>query len=123
MSKRDAFKEYIGKHRINELFTVLTASLGVYQPEDVKSFLIEELTRRHKEGVEASLITVPEIEAVFDMNDLLKKGTINRERVRATQLESFFVLVYRESKSALYICEARGGRIKGIHSRYIVKVS
>ena len=81
MDKEEALKSYLTKHRINELFAVLTASLCVYQPNDVKSFLIEELQRRSKEGSQSAMVTVEEIEAVFDLNDLMKKGSISREKV------------------------------------------
>jgi len=84
MSKEEAIREYLAKHRINELFTALTTSLAVYQPADVKAFLIDELERRSKEGSQASILTIPEIESVFDLNDLDRTGHISKQKVSVT---------------------------------------
>jgi hypothetical protein len=80
---KEAVAEYLAKHRIHDLFNALCTSLCIYQPRDVKAFLIEELERRKSQGTEMSLLTVGEIEAIFDLNDLAKKGKLTRSQCKA----------------------------------------
>ena len=82
----DTVTEYLAKHRIHDLFNALCTSLCIYQPKDVKAFLIEELQRRKSQGTEMSLLTVGEIEAIYDLNDLSKKGKLTRVQCKAALL-------------------------------------
>ena len=83
---RDQVADYLAKHRVQDLFNALCTSLCIYQPSDVKAFLIEELERRKSLGTEMSLLTVGEIEAVFDLNDLSKKGKLTKPQCKAALL-------------------------------------
>ena len=47
--------EYLEKHRIMELFSDMAASLAFHKPNNVRSFLIQELTLREREGSERGL--------------------------------------------------------------------
>ena len=78
--------DYLAKHRIQDLFNALCTSLCIYQPNDVKAFLIEELERRKSHGTEMSLLTVNEIEAIFNLNDLSKKGRLTQSQCKAALL-------------------------------------
>ena len=80
---KESVAEYLAKHRIQDLFNALTTSLCIYQPTEVKAFLIEELERRKSQGTEMSLLTVGEIESVFDLNDLAKRGRLTRSQCQA----------------------------------------
>jgi len=86
MSSEEDVSEYLAKHRIHDLFNALCTSLCIYQPVDVKAFLIEELERCRSQGTEMSLLTVTEIEAIFDLNDLAKKGKLTRSQCKAALL-------------------------------------
>jgi len=83
---KDTVAEYLAKHRVHDLFNALCTSLCIYQPADVKAFLIEELERRKSQGTEMSLLTVSEIEAIYDLNDLSKKGRLTRAQCKAALL-------------------------------------
>ena len=86
VATKDAVAEYLAKHRIHDLFNALCTSLCIYQPKDVKAFLIEELERRKSQGTEMSLLTVGEIEAIYDLNDLAKRGKLTRVQCKAALL-------------------------------------
>ena len=47
--------DYLGKHRIDELFNHVGASLALYMPEDLEAFLLGELIRRKNEGAECGM--------------------------------------------------------------------
>mmetsp|Transcript_35893 Transcript_35893/g.78610 ORF Transcript_35893/g.78610 Transcript_35893/m.78610 type:complete len:125 (-) Transcript_35893:201-575(-) len=79
-------EDYLKKHRIMELMNDLCASLSFHKPKDVRSFLIKELERRELEGAEASFFEDREIDAVFQLADLMRTGIAQKEQARAALL-------------------------------------
>ena len=52
--------DYLGKHRISELFNHLAAALAHAAPANVEGFLLDGLKRRQNEGSECgSFISAP----------------------------------------------------------------
>ncbi|CAE8587373.1 unnamed protein product, partial [Polarella glacialis] len=75
--------EYLKQHRIMELFNDLAASVCFHKPEDLKSFLIQELQLREREGAEAGNFEDSEIKAVFGLADLMQMGVISDQQAKA----------------------------------------
>ena len=75
----EQYSEYMRKHQIQELFEDLCAAVTYKQPDDVRSFLINELENRRK----TNQILVPnfsekEIEDIFYLYNLKNDITISR---------------------------------------------
>mmetsp|Transcript_129033 Transcript_129033/g.275390 ORF Transcript_129033/g.275390 Transcript_129033/m.275390 type:complete len:131 (-) Transcript_129033:151-543(-) len=78
--------EYLAKHRILELFNDLCASVCFEKPQDVRSFLLQQLQTRELEGMEAGFFEEKEIEAVFALADLMQTGVISDKQAREALL-------------------------------------
>ena len=74
MTKTHEIRTYLAKHRIQALFTSLTAALAIHKPADVRAFLVTELQKTRP----GQLVTREEAEAVFDLFDLRKTGNLSR---------------------------------------------
>ena len=70
---------------MEELFNDLCATVCFKKPENIQQFLIEELENRQKSGsvMTSLLFEESEVEAVFRLSDLMKKGTITSAQARA----------------------------------------
>merc|ERR1712137_1343029 len=69
--------EYLKKHRIMELFNDLCASVCFQKPQDVRAFLLQELQTRENEGAECSFFEDAEVDAVFNLADLMGTGVVS----------------------------------------------
>ena len=73
MTTPDDIRTYLAKHRVQALFTSLTAALAIHRPADVRGFLVAEL-QQTRPGL---LVTREEAEAVFDLFDLRRSGHLS----------------------------------------------
>ncbi len=73
MSTPVEIQTYLAKHRIQALFTSLTAALAIHRPADVRGFLISELQKPRP----GQLVTADEAAAVFDLFDLRRTGNLS----------------------------------------------
>ncbi len=85
-SPRDQANQYLEKHNIHRLFSLLGAKLAVAQPEDINEFLLKELqsiqSEREKgaDGERYSLFTPTDVDAIFTAFDLTNKGYITHDQ-------------------------------------------
>lgn len=83
-----AAAEYVKKHKLMELFQILGAQLVYRQPEDVNSFLVEEIQRLKEERDNSkaeSFVFFSEEEYVtmFGLLDVVNNGYISKEQYLA----------------------------------------
>merc|ERR1719262_515794 len=69
-----------------ELFSDLAASLSFHKPANARAHLIQELNLREREGTEKGLFEEREIDAVFNMSDLMQTGSISGTQCREALL-------------------------------------
>lgn len=78
--------EYIRKHRIIELFEDLATALAYRRPDNLESFLIEQLQNKKAQGLNSGIFTEQEVHNIFNLFDLKKEGFISKERcIKAIQ--------------------------------------
>jgi len=83
----DSAEAYLAKHRIDSLFADLCASLAFHQPENIREFLCKELNSRSEQGsLKGLLNSRKELDAVFNMADLLDTSKITAEQARLALL-------------------------------------
>lgn len=75
-------EQYLRKHHILELFEDLCTAVCYKKPEDINKFLIEELELRQKHGIHVPIFTEDEVENIFNLYDLKRKGVISRYKCR-----------------------------------------
>mmetsp|Transcript_51108 Transcript_51108/g.136391 ORF Transcript_51108/g.136391 Transcript_51108/m.136391 type:complete len:132 (-) Transcript_51108:92-487(-) len=75
--------EYLRKHHILELMNDLCAATCFHKPVDVRSFLLEELQAREREGAERGFFEDRDVDAVFSLADLMETGIISDDQCRA----------------------------------------
>merc|ERR1712183_833581 len=69
-----------------ELFNDLCASVCFHKPQDVRGFLLQELQQREREGAECGFFEDQEIDAVFQLADLMNTGIVSEQQARAALL-------------------------------------
>jgi hypothetical protein len=79
-------ESYIEQHRLIELFEDLATALAYRRPDNMEDFLIEQLQNKKEQGLNSGIFTEQEVHNVFNLFDLKKEGSINKDRcIKAIQ--------------------------------------
>ena len=76
-------KDYLHKKQIPQLMQHVLSLLTYHQPEDPRSFLIEELTKT-KEKAYTDLLQEPDLETMFEMVDINKTEFVTCRQLKNT---------------------------------------
>ena len=80
---KEEHEQYLGQHRILELFEDLCTALAYHKPEDPRAFIIEQLEALQRGGgVALPVFTRAEVENVFRLYNLKNEATITQQRAR-----------------------------------------
>eukprot|EP00759_Apiculatamorpha_spiralis_P006948 PhF_6_TR1413/c1_g1_i6/m.2468 len=79
--QRQKTTQYSSKTKIRELLSHLLSLVIYHQPTDVRGFIIEELNRINAKK-QSHLFDDDDIETMFDMVDITRRGTISSEQLR-----------------------------------------
>ncbi|KXZ50907.1 hypothetical protein GPECTOR_14g154 [Gonium pectorale] len=83
---RAKVEAYLESNKIPQLFEAITAELLFYKPEDPRSYIVEYLENAKICGT-SPLITESDLETMFGMFDITKRGVVSAEQAtRALQV-------------------------------------
>ena len=79
--QRQKTTQFASKNKIRELLSHLLSLALYYQPDDLRGFLAEELTRIASQR-QTSLFDDDDLDTMFDMIDITRRKTITGEQLQ-----------------------------------------
>ncbi|CCW60015.1 unnamed protein product [Phytomonas sp. EM1] len=74
-------REYIKKHRLNELFAHFLKLLLYHLPEDPRGFLCKEITKIRDEKTRSSFFNEKDLETMFELIDVTRQKFITEQQL------------------------------------------